>query len=220
MKRNIFAACGAVALAGLTLSASQTPAPTQPQPATPPSHPTAAGSTVTVTGCLKPWTGAASGSTASTSAAGSIAQYVLTDVEPKGAGMSSRSPAPGSTGTPSASGTTGTPAATGTTGAMTRRGEGDMDDEFLVRADSTAVNLSPHVNHKVELTGRVTAADASHGASMGTPSTAGTPAGSTPDTTATGQPAPGMTGRPQMSTKPALPTLAVTSLKMVSATCQ
>ena len=209
MKRNIFAACGALVIAGFTLSASQTPAPTQPPPGTPPSTPTAAGGTVTVTGCLKPWTGAASSSAASTATAGT-AQYVLTDIDHKSSGMSSGSTAPGST--PSATGT----AATGTPGAMAQRGEGGMDHEYLVRADSASVNLSQHVNHKVELTGRVTKADASRTGAASTPATPGTPGTPSTGTPSTGTPA---TGRPQDSTKPDKPTLSVSALKMVSATC-
>jgi hypothetical protein len=66
-----------------------------------------------------------------------------------------------------------------------------MDDEYLLRAESASVNLAQHVNHQVELTGRVS--PAAGGAT--TPPAAGT-AGAT------------------------RPTFTVTSLKMIAAECK
>jgi hypothetical protein len=78
---------------------------------------------------------------------------------------------------------------TGTTPSPSRATE----DEYTLRAESASVNLAQHVNHQVELTGRVSPA-ASGGAA---PPAAGTPAPSA-----------------------ARPTLTVTSIKMIAAECK
>jgi hypothetical protein len=177
MTRHFFAACGAVAIASVTLAA-QTPSPSQPPPTSPQPTASAAGS-ITVEGCLKPATGAATGTTGTTGAAGAAgAQFLLTDAMKKPSGTS------GATGT---SGTT--PPAAGA-----RAGAGD-DDEYLLRADSASVNLAPHVNHQVEITGRVAPA-----ASASAPAT-------------------GAAGAPRSAAADP-PTLTVTAVKMIAAQCK
>jgi hypothetical protein len=74
-----------------------------------------------------------------------------------------------------------------------------MDDEYLLRAEGASVNLAQHVNHQVELTGRVSPA-ATSGAATTPPATGA--AGAT---------------RPASSDRP---TLTVTSIKMIAAECK
>ena len=90
-------------------------------------------------------------------------------------------------------------------------------EQLLLKADGTSVNLKAHVNHEVEVTGRMSmAADSSRtqgtAGSAGTTGTAGAP--TTPRTGAAGQSE--MTAHADTSK---LPTLTVSSVKMVSATC-
>ena len=185
MRRHIFAACGALAIASVTMAA-QTPSPSQPPPSP---QPSAAAGAITVQGCLKPASGSASTGTAgapttgapttgATGTSGAGAQFILTDAETK-SGAGSPTGATGTTGTPSPSRSAA------------------MDDESSLRAESASVNLAQHVNHQVELTGRVS--PAAGGAS--TPPAAGT-AGAT---------------RPASSDRP---TFTVTSLKMIAAECK
>jgi hypothetical protein len=178
MARHIFAACGALAIAGVALSAQST----TPAPSSPPSQPSAAAGTVTVQGCLKPASGAMGGATTTgtpgttgttgtagaTGAGAAGAQFILTDAKP----------AAGS-GSPTA----------GTSGSSATA------NEYQLRAEGTSVNLSQHVNHQVELTGRVASASSSSAPSAATP----------PSATAAGA---------------SKPTLTVTSLKMIAAECK
>lgn len=238
MDRNIIAACGALALAGITLSAAQTPSGTTPGI---PSQSQAQGRTVTVTGCLMPHAGTSTGmgTTGSTGTAGTTgsgtagaagtagtmagAQYILTDVEDKG-GMMGRS---GSTAGTTGSATTGTPGTAGATTGMANRDNDGDHDRYLLRAEGSAVNLSQHVNHKVEITGRVASMDMAHGTgAMGTTGSGTTGTGTTgTGTTGTGTTGSGTTGttsRPAGSgaMDAAMPTLTVSAVKMIAATCK
>jgi hypothetical protein len=244
MTRHIFAACGAIAIAGLTLSA-QTPqsSPTQPPGAR---TPDANGRTTTMTGCLKPWdgtmgagsvgststpgsgsagagsTGAGSTGAGSGSAMGAGAQFVLTDIS-EGGNNSAMGRTPGAGSGAPGSGTTTTPTPNPSMG----------HGSIVVKADDASINLKQHVNQKVEVTGTL-ASDmgmdhsrpdsmrgTESGSTPGTPgSTPGTP-GSTPGTPGS---TPGSTGSPSTMGKPSadqmkMPTFTVTALKMVSATC-
>ena len=171
MGRHIIAACGALAIAGVTLAA-QTPSPSQP-PSPAPSA--AQAGTVTIQGCLKPASGSAStgaaGATGTTGTTGAAAQFLLTDADIKSGSATG------------AAGTTGAPR----TGAM--------DDEFVLRPDSASVNLSQHLNHQVEVVGRMAPSGATTGAPTGTTGTTGAGAA-------------------------AKPTLTVTSVKMLAAECK
>jgi hypothetical protein len=176
MARNIFAACGALAIAGVALSAQTTPPPSSTA-----AQPQSTAGTVTITGCLKPNASAPMGSTPSgttpgatgTSGAGASTQFLLTDAK-----MSSGSSSP----------TGGT---TGTAGAA-------ANDEYVLRAESPSVNLASHLNHQIEITGRV--ASSSSGAA---PSTTTPPA--------TGAAGAGSANRP---------TVTVTAVKMIAAECK
>lgn len=86
MKNTIAAACGAWAIAGICVVA-QTPAG-QSSPSTPPGQTarSAEGSSITVTGCLRPWTAAADrGATPSPAAADrgsdSAGKFILSNVD-------------------------------------------------------------------------------------------------------------------------------------------
>lgn len=76
---------------------------------------------------------------------------------------------------------------------------------FALKAEGTTVDFSKHVNHKVELTG-TTDASAHQSPEARSSGTAGS--------TGTGTP-----GRGESAMGMAMPTLNVTALKMVSATC-
>jgi hypothetical protein len=177
MARHIFAACGALAIAGVVLSAQST----TPSPSSTAAQPQAAAGTVTIQGCLKPNASAPMGSTPSgttpgatgTSGAGAATQFLLTDAK-----MSS-----GSSSAPSG--------ATGTAGAAAAK-----DDEYVLRAESASVNLAPHLNHQIEITGRL--------ASSGSTAT-----GTTPGAT-------GATGTSSTSRQ----TVTVTAVKMIAAECK
>jgi hypothetical protein len=90
----------------------------------------------------------------------------------------------------------------------------DDDDEYMLKAESASVNLSQHVNHQVEIVGRVSSSSmgSTSGATTGTTGTTGT------GTTGTGTTATGSTsGASRSGDKP---TLTVTSIKMISANCK
>jgi hypothetical protein len=195
MRTNIFTACGALAVAGLTVSAQtpQTPPSQPPTPATS-QRPMDAGSPVTVTGCLAAWdgksmssSGSDAGSAASSSARASdaTAKYMLTNVQH-------------GTGSPST-----------TSGATSAGGAGSS---YMLKADST-VKLSAHLNHKVSVTGTLDKLSAPSGSeSARTPSPT--------DPSAIDKPAAASgSARAHDTGSMKLQTLKVTSVTMVSATC-
>jgi hypothetical protein len=135
--------------------------------------------TVTATGCLKSWDGKGSPG-ASTSGS----QFVLTNVEHG---------KPGGSKTPSSAGQASSD--TGRAGGLV----------YVLSAGSSGVNLSQHLNHKVQITG--TKAAGKQGADMAAPSTP--PAQDRPDQ----DPAQ------KMGAAASMPTINVTALTMVSSTC-
>lgn len=245
MERHFFAACGALAIAGVTLSAQS------PTPSTSGSQPSMSqGGTITVQGCLKPAAGAGSGTattgtsgtagtTGATGSAGMAgagsAPYMLTDAEVRSGAGSGMTGGTGTTGTgTTGTGTTGTgTTGTGTTGAGTTgagttgagaaatRGMNDQD-EFMLRAEGASVNLAQHVNHQVEIVGRMSGG----GSSMsGTGSTgAGTTGTGTTGTTGTGTTGTGAGSTASAgaagANRSAAQTLTVTSIKMIAANCK
>lgn len=200
MQHSIFAAFGAVAVAGtLTLSA-QTPTPSAPRPQTPsPSTATRTDDkTMSLTGCLKAQdasmdAGRPAGATSGTAAGG---KFVLTNIQgdSKDATKPS-SPAPGAT----------SPGATSNAGK-----------QYLLTADA-GVNLAAHLNHQVRVTGKLSAMD-DH--SRGTMSPADPAKPSDPMK-------PGSTARPgetphtgdRMGADKSWSTLAVSSVTMISNSC-
>lgn len=217
MRRQIYAAVGVIALSGFAARAQT--------PATPQSPSTMQNTQqVTVTGCVQSWSGSGSSSSAPSATTPaptgqpSMAdvRYRLTDVEKKDSASMGR---PGSA-TPGTAGTTGT---TAPAGSMSR-GEGGMGhDEYLLRADTSSVNLAEHLNHKVEVTGRVAAA-MSHSTmgATGTTGTAGTPGTpgtmGTPGTTGTTAATTGTTGSSAMGSNS--PVLTVSSIKTIASSCK
>jgi hypothetical protein len=210
MKHAIIAACGAFTVAGTLTLAAQTP----PQPQTPqPSRSTPSRTderTTTLTGCLKAWdstmSGPAAGATTPGASTGTSAapggKFVLTNVKHDTATTTA------ATGSPSK------PDTTATTGAA--NGE---TKQYVLTAGS-GVNLAAHNNHQVRVTGKVTAM-ADHSAMDAKPGAATRPGetrsgemtkpGSTPD------PSRPSTDRDNMGK--AWPSMTVSSVTMISATC-
>ena len=179
MKNHFTAMCGALALAGLTVTA-QTPQPSPAQPQTP--QPT----TITVTGCVTAADESMSAGRAAeapgreasgTSKSDAASKYMLTSVEH----------------------------ATDTAKAGAR-GEVEHHTSYALTTEGSTVDLSKHLNHKVELTGTLdqTTRRSPQAASTGTSGSTGT----------------ATVGRDASAMRMPAPTLKVTSLKMVSATCR
>lgn len=193
MTRYVFAAVGIV-VAGA--AGAQTPSPAQPTTA-----PTAHDQSITVAGCLKPWTEMGSTATPTTPAPSPTpstiprtgASYILTGIEEKDPPVATET--------------------RGEAGAATAAAR--PREAYLLKAEGT-VDLAAHANHQVEVTGQVVSMpmNAAPAPRTATPETAGTPG--TPGTP--GRPVPGMTREDGHKTAPQ--TLSVTSLKMLSATCK
>ena len=230
MTRTIPAVCVGLTLAGLSMAAAQ-------NPATQSGSSQARGSSVTLTGCVKPWDGATTmpgGSSTSSRSSMGGPMYALTDVERSSASA-----------TGSAGSTSSTSPGSTSPGAMS----GAMQSTYLLHSTDSSVNLSQHVNHKVAITGMVSDSSGSMSNTMpgsssaGSPSTgttgtsgstgAGTPgAGSTGTTGASGTSGrtSGATGTPgtpgsqsspnsTMGSNPMPQTLTISSVQMISATC-
>ena len=199
MRNAIFATCSAVAVVGaISLSAQTTPAPSPSSPRAPQAT---AASSITVTGCLKPWDGSAMGPTTGATTPGTTAatpaKFLLTNVVDPTAG---RSGAPGS-------GTPGTP----TTAPADRMGASADAKQYTLTA-SSSVNLAQHLNHQVSVTGTLTPAS---GSTMGTP---GSTTGTMPSRP--GDPArPGEMGSHAGMGAANAGTITVSSVTMVNATC-
>lgn len=202
MTKNIVAACGIAALSSLTLAAQQST-----QPSTQPSS-SDSGRTVTVTGCLQSWDGSSSTvgrsgttpsrpeSSATSSAAGG--QFILTNVQQ---GSSSDS----------ASSTSSASSASSSAAAQT----------YVVSAGSSGVNLSQHLNHKVQITGTTISARAGSSGSGTTDqsATADRPGSSSSPGSSSAPGSASASARGTATPASAMPTLNVTSIKMVSANC-
>lgn len=212
MKHAIIAACGAVTVAGTIALSAQTP-PTPARPQTPqPSQSTPSRTddrTTTLTGCLKAWDATMSGPSAGAVTPGATAgstpaapggKFVLTNVRPDSGGTAA-----------SGSATTSAPT------TMPSAGNGDTK-QYVLTADS-GVNLAAHNNHQVRVTGKVeamadhSAMDNAKPGATARPGemTPGSSAGATTDQTRTS------TDRNNMGK--AWPTMTVSSVTMISATC-
>jgi hypothetical protein len=128
--------------------------------------------TVKIVGCLKPADamGGATGTSGSTapgtsSTAGGSDRFMLTNAR-----MGSESSAQTGTSGTTTAGTTTAGTTTGTTSTASRSGtaSGSMASYTL---DGSASELRPHLNHQVEITGRLAAASATAGGSTSTPAT-------------------------------------------------
>jgi hypothetical protein len=194
MRANTLAACG-VLVAGIGISA-QTPQ-TPPQPSTPSASPTPmeASGTVTVTGCLGTWDGKSTADRVESAAPSS---------------------SPSATG--SAAGTTYMLTSVQAVSSSASAPGGSAASSYLLKPDSS-VNLSAHLNHKVQITGSVDNTAAARSGTSGDPNTARpgvpNPTDPTSDKPATASGAPRTHDMGSM--KPA--TLKVTTVTMVSATC-
>ena len=213
MNNAVFAACGALALAGTMTLSAQTPTPTPmppgwPQAQTPaePMQKPAVG-TMTVTGCLKAadsTMGATPGGAMAKPGAtmpGSVmagARYMLTDVAMDGQVRG------GLMGTPIA----GAPAPATATGAPAHA----MATQYLV-VGASGVDLSAHVGHKVSITGSVAHAHA------GMPGNKPMAKPDMPATRPGDAPKPNAMGMDHMGADKGWSTLTASSITMVSATC-
>ena len=139
MTHPFYAACGALAVASTLALSAQTPAPSAPRPQTPAPSPSpsstparADGTTVTLTGCLKPQA-ADNGRPGSAAPEGATSsKFVLTNVQGDVPGMTK--PGASSQGTKTA---------------------GALGTQWVVTADA-GVNLAAHLNHQVRVTGKHT----------------------------------------------------------------
>ena len=184
MTNTIAAVCGALAIAGLTVTA-QPPQPSTTRPQTPEAAArTTAGGTITVTGCVAladmSMTSGEAGETpgrdvSSANKTAAVTKYILTNVQH----------APG--------------------GATSSTGTADHQQSLALTTDGTTVDLSKHLDHKVELTGTLdtTSQRSPQAASTGTSGSTGT----------------ATRGRDAAAMRMPAATLLVTSLKMVSTTC-
>ena len=187
MKKHIVIACSIAALTSGAVAAQQS-APASKSPDA---------MSVTVTGCLKTWDGKSAGAAASaagTQAAGT--QFVLTNVEHGASGDARATP----------------PSADRAASDQGRAG----GHVYILSAGNSGVNLSQHLNHKVQVTGTKMAAHKGT-SGQGTPdmsATADRPGASSAPATAPGQ------DRADKATPAAsMPALSVTSLTMVSSSC-
>jgi hypothetical protein len=135
----LLSAIGACAFAAVVSAQSQSTARTSSQmPNTP----------ITVQGCLERSAGMPSSTAGATGTAGSAQEFVLS--------RASQAPA-----TPSAAGTAGS-STTGAAGSSATTGtSGSMNIATSYRLDATDSTLTPHVGHKVEITGTVESPSAS-----------------------------------------------------------
>jgi hypothetical protein len=206
MTKHIVAACGIAALSSLTLAAQQG---TQPSTASSSSD---SGRTVTVTGCLQSWDGSSStvgrsgttparpdsSATSTSSAAGG--QFILTNVQQGGSTDSS------------------SPSSSAATSGASSSAAGKT---YVLSAGSSGVNLSEHLNHKVQITG-TTMAGKSGSTGSGTTDQSGTadrPGSSTSPESSSAPGSSSASGRGTATPASSMPTLSVTSIKMVSANC-
>ena len=154
-----------------------------------PVTPPVAGATVTVVGCLTRQNVAPQPGTTPRGTPDTPAPFVLTDRTPPAV-------APG------------TPPGTASSGATASGGQMPGRKMYVLRTEGTATDLAAHLNHTVRVTGATTA-------SMTTAPLAGRSPEATPVAGATAP--PGATGTRFDTAN--LPTLVVTTIAMVSATC-
>ncbi len=215
MKKHFLAACSIVAMSGLGLAAQQ-PQP-QPAPQTPPTEQTPPSQPAQRPPDPSPSPTSQPPATRSTSAASDMAKTATTvtgclktwdsrTMAPAtGAGSGAGSAASTASAAPSSTGASAQYVLTNIerTGANARSGA----SSFLLKTSDTGVSFSQHLNHKVEVTG--TLSDA--GRDM---SSADKPMSDKPSTDRDAS-ASGRVAAADMK----LPTLDVTTLKMISPTC-
>jgi hypothetical protein len=140
MTRHVLATCGAIAIAGLTVTA-QSPQPSTAQPpATQPATSQSARASdsdkmLTVTGCVAR-AGSSASATSSPSAAGSSGGFILTNAQSGSKAMSS-------------------PDNPATTPPAASSGPRATASSYALKAQGAGVDLSQHLNHKVTVTGTI-----------------------------------------------------------------
>ena len=162
MTRQVLATCGAMAIAGLTVTA-QSPQPSTAQP--PSTQPAAAARAsdsdklLTITGCV-----ARAGSTSPTASAGAASSggFILTNAQAGSKAMSSPE----------------SPSATTPPGASTA--PKSTASSYTLKAQGMGVDLSAHVNHKVTVTGTLDSSSAATSPSSSPSATEARPAAAMP----------------------------------------
>lgn len=214
MKNTILTVCGAVLVAGLTASAQQPPQQTPPPPQTPPTQqPPPTQQTPPAQPAPRPDPYPA---TPSTRAPGAMVENTMTltgclktwdsrTMAPAtGAGSGAGSAAAPVASAPASTGASSEFVLTNVERSEAARAAGVTGSSYLLKASDSSVAFNEHLNHKVSLTGSIS--DAAR--DLGRPT----------DRSAdrADKPAPDPSGR---AGDAKLPTLNVTSLKMVSPTC-
>ena len=201
------------------------PPPGSQQPAQPARS--AAGDTgpVTLTGCLVRDTATAAGSSSVNRGSQGI-MFKLTQIEP--GGMSDRAAsAPSGVSTPAPASGANTPAQR--PGANSQASDIRHPDEFRLVAAAAGVDLSEHLNHRVRVTGTRSAAGSSSttpamssgsASSPGSGSSNNSGSGSSPSSSSS-QGRAMQNGHPEQVQHAGMtPTVMVSSITMVSSTCQ
>ena len=144
MTRQVLATCGALAIAGLAVTAqSPQPSTAQPPSTQPAAYARASDSDklLTITGCVA--RAASTSPTSSASAASSSGGFILTNAQYGSKAMSSPD----------------SPAATTPPAAST--GPRSTASSYTLRAQGAGVDFAPHLNHKVTVTGTIDMAGSS-----------------------------------------------------------
>jgi hypothetical protein len=211
MKKSILAMCSVVAMSGAGLAAQQptpTTPPTQQTPPTQPAQRPPDPSTPTTQQPTPTTPRRDDMARTSVTVTGCLKTWDSRTMAPAtGAGSGAGSAASATSSTPAAPGASAQFVLTnieGATGASRAAGS-----SYLLKTSDSSVSFSQHLNHKVQLTG--TLSDSGRGT---TGSTAGAPTADKPSTDRDAS-ASGRVSSSDMK----LPTLNVTALKMVSATC-
>ena len=207
---------GVMMTAALLTAATAAAQSQEPRPATMPSA-NAADRTVTVVGCLQ--RDAAPGASAA-SGASAAAMYKLTNASPgtAAAGGATTSPSAGAGGreTPSTAGSTAGRAGSDAAAAHSDAGA-TATTEYRIVPGSGVGDLAPHVNHRMQFTGTVSPGAGRGAEGRGRESgdaTSGRSAGNTEPSTPSAQ------GRGRAGSVANTPMLNVSSMTMVSSSCQ
>lgn len=221
--KTAFSTAVAVLVCGTGIGFTQAPSTTTPSQAG------AADAPIVVTGCVSRDTsaGAAAFKLKDVEAAKTTATTPGRSTSP-GAPTPSTTPRsePGATPAPTQSGSAqrSTP---GSSSSQMGHSMYDLEDEYRLEA-AASVNLAQHVNHQVEVTGTVAKVAGARSTMPGSSNPSGSP---TPGSTSTpgASSAPGASGsssgsagmnQQRSTTTDDVPTLRVTSLRMISSTCQ
>ena len=207
MNHSLFAALGAIAVAGTITVTAQTPTPSPTRPQTPTPSPSSSSrsddKTMTLTGCLKSGDSSTDGGrstpgTPSGATSSTASKFILTDIEGDSMG----------------SGTAGSPGTAGRTGTTSTSGK-----QYTLKADS-GVNLSAHLNHKVRVIGKLSDMDDQSPATTPPAEPTARPGDPAQPASTPGSPArPGGTATGDRMGMDKGQTLTVSAVTMISSSC-